>query len=174
MMTAQGADKMATIELIATATFGLEAVVKQELNDLGYRHLTVENGKVTFEAALSDIPRTNMWLRTADRVKWKVGAFRAKSFEELFEKTKALPWAEIFPRNAHFPVSGKSVKSTLYSVPDCQAIVKKAIVEKLKHTYHQDWFAEDGPTYKVEVALLKDMVTLTIDTSGDGLHKRGY
>ena len=165
---------MEKVELIATATFGLEAVVAQELRDLGYTDLTIENGKVTFTADLQAICRTNLWLRTADRVRVKVGEFTATTFEELFEQTKALPWAQWIPENAEFPVTGKSVKSTLYSVPDCQAIVKKAVVESMKQQYKRQWFPEDGPLYKIEVALLKDVATLTIDTSGPGLHKRGY
>lgn len=165
---------MSKLELIATATFGLEAVVAQEVKDLGYSDVTVENGKVTFTGDEEAICRTNLWLRTADRVRLKVGEFKATTFEELFEKTKALPWAEIIPANAEFPVDGKSVKSTLFSVSDCQAIVKKAVVESMKQKYKTQWFDEKGPLYKIEVALLKDIVTLTIDTSGAGLHKRGY
>jgi len=165
---------MAKIELIATATFGLEAVVARELKELGYENLKTENGKVTFVANELAICRTNLWLRSADRVLVKMGEFKALTFEELFQQTKALPWPEWLPLDAHFPVKGKSIKSQLYSVPDCQAIVKKAIVEKMKETYFQEWFEETGPTYTIEVAILKDVVTLTIDTSGPGLHKRGY
>ncbi|CAJ1000850.1 THUMP domain-containing class I SAM-dependent RNA methyltransferase [Brevibacillus aydinogluensis] len=165
---------MQKVELIATATFGLEAVVAQEVRALGYEDVKVDNGKVTFTAGISAIPRANLWLRTADRVRLKMGEFRATTFDELFEKTKALPWSDWLPENATFPVEGKSVKSTLFSVPDCQAIVKKAVVESLKKTYKRDWFEEQGPMYKIEVALLKDVATLTIDTSGPGLHKRGY
>ena len=165
---------MSKIELIATATFGLEAVVAQELKYLGYNDLKVENARVTFIADLSDICRTNLWLRTADRILIKVGEFKAETFEDLFEQTKALPWADWLPENAEFPVEGKSIKSKLFSVPNCQAIVKKAIVEKLKQSYNCDWFEEKGPRYRIEVALLKDIATLTIDTSGTGLHKRGY
>lgn len=165
---------LAKIELIATATFGLETVVKHELLDLGYDNLQVENGKVTFTTELSGIPRANLWLRSADRVKWKIGEFKALSFEELFEQTKALPWEEILPVDAHFPVNGKSHKSQLFSVSDSQAIVKKAIVEKLKEKYKVEWFSEDGSDYTIEVALLNDVATLTLDTSGAGLHKRGY
>lgn len=162
------------MELIATATFGLESIVANELKKLGYEDLVVENGRVLFHGDPSAICRTNLWLRTADRVRLKVGEFRAETFEELFEKTKALPWAELLPANAEFPVEGKSIKSTLFSVPDCQAIVKKAVVESMKKKYKVDWFSEDGPLFKIEVALLKDVATLTIDTSGPGLHKRGY
>jgi putative N6-adenine-specific DNA methylase len=165
---------MTQIELIATSTFGLESVVKQEVMDLGYTDVNVENGKITYKSDLSGIARSNLWLRSADRVKWKIGEFKAYTFDELFERTKALPWSELLPKNAHFPVIGKSIKSELFSVSDCQAIVKKAIVEKMKSKYNLEWFSEDGPDYTVEVALLKNVVTLTIDTSGSGLHKRGY
>ncbi|MED4751532.1 class I SAM-dependent RNA methyltransferase [Brevibacillus choshinensis] len=165
---------MQKVELIATATFGLESVVAEEVKALGYTDVQVENGKVTFTADISAIARTNLWLRTADRVRLKIGEFQATTFDELFEKTKALPWADWITEDATFPVEGKSVKSTLFSVPDCQAIVKKAVVESLKKTYKRDWFDEQGPLFKIEVALLKDVATLTIDTSGPGLHKRGY
>lgn len=161
-------------QLIATAAFGLEAIVAKEVRDLGYENVEVENGKVMFQADAAGIARANLWLRSADRVKWQVGQFRATSFDELFEQTKALPWGEILPRNAEFPVIGKSVKSQLFSVSDCQAIVKKAIVEKMKMKFGMPWFPEDGPLYRIEVSLLKDIATLSIDTSGDGLHKRGY
>lgn len=165
---------MAKIELIATATFGLEAIVAREVRNLGYLDTKTENAKVEFTADESGICRANLWLRSADRVLVKVGQFSALSFEELFEGTKSLPWEIWLPENAKFPVSGKSVNSKLFSVPDCQAIVKKAIVEKMKQRYRKQWFEESGPEYPIEVALLKDMVTLTIDTSGAGLHKRGY
>jgi putative N6-adenine-specific DNA methylase len=165
---------MAEIELIATSAFGLEALVAQELKQLGYTNLKVENGKVTFVANESAICRTNLWLRTAERVLLKLGEFKATTFEELFQQTKALNWPDWLPVDAEFPVEGKSINSTLHSVPDCQAIVKKAVVEKMKEVYTVDWFNETGPKYKIEVALLKDIATLTIDTSGVGLHKRGY
>lgn len=165
---------MNKLELIATATFGLEAIVAQEVRDLGYENVQVENAKVTFTATESAICRSNLWLRTADRVRLKVGEFKATTFDELFEKTKALPWAELLPANANFPVDGKSIKSTLFSISDCQAIVKKAVVESMKRKYKYETFPEDGPLYPLEVALLKDVATLTIDTSGVGLHKRGY
>jgi len=166
---------MNKITLIATAAMGIEALVAKEVRDLGYENVVVDNGKVTFEGDLSAICRANLWLRTADRVKIKVGEFKATTFDELFEKTKALPWEQFLHEDAQFPVTGKSVKSKLFSVSDCQAIVKKAIVERLKKIYRRiTWFEEKGPLYKIEVALLKDVATLTIDTSGIGLHKRGY
>ena len=165
---------MKQIELIATAAFGLEAVVAREVWALGYDDVTVEDGKVTFRADLRAICRANLWLRSADRVLLKIGSFPATTFEELFQGTKRLNWPDWLPKNANFPVQGKSVRSGLFSVPDCQAIVKKAVVEKMKDRYHVEWFKEDGPRYSIEVALLKDVATLTIDTSGSGLHKRGY
>ena len=165
---------MSTLNLIATATFGLESIVAGELKSLGYENLTIENARVAFSGDELSLCRANIMLRTADRIRLKVGEFQATTFDELFEKTKALPWPEIIPANAHFPVDGKSVKSTLFSVSDCQAIVKKAVVESMKKKYKVQWFEEKGPLYKIEVALLKDVATLTIDTSGPGLHKRGY
>ncbi len=162
------------IELIATATFGLESVVAGEVRELGYEDVNVENARVTFTADKEAVCRANLWLRAADRVLLKMGEFKAVTFEELFQQTKDLPWEDWIPEDAAFPVQGKSIKSGLYSVPDCQAIVKKAVVEKLKRKYRRNWFEETGPRYTIEVALLKDVVTLTIDTSGAGLHKRGY
>ncbi|MGI6605875.1 MAG: THUMP domain-containing class I SAM-dependent RNA methyltransferase [Peptococcia bacterium] len=165
---------MSQIDLIATATFGLESVVARELRELGYTEQTVENSRVIFAGDERAVCRTNLWLRTADRVLIKMGQFKAFSFEELFQQTKALPWGDWLPVDAEFPVEGKSINSLLHSVPDCQAIVKKAVVEKMKEKYKVSWFPEKGPRYKIEVAILKDVVTLTIDTSGPGLHKRGY
>lgn len=165
---------MGKFDLIATATFGLEAVVARQIKELGYTDVRVENSRVIFKGDEEAICRGNLWLRSADRLFIRMGEFKALTFEELFEKTKALPWADILPRNACFPVEGKSIKSKLFSVPDCQAIVKKAIVEELKERYKQSWFEEDGPRYTIEVGLLKDIATLTIDSSGPGLHKRGY
>jgi len=165
---------MSKLHLIATSAFGIESVVARELKWLGYDDQQVENGRVTFAGDEEAICRSNIWLRSADRVLVKMGEFKALTFDELFEGTKALPWDEWLPENAEFPVEGKSVNSQLSSVPDCQAIVKKAIVEKMKQRYKKEWFEENGPLYRIEVSLLKDMATLTIDTSGPGLHKRGY
>ena len=167
-------DKMSKYELIATTAFGIEAITARELKKLGYSEQKVENGKVIFEGDELAICRSNLWLRTADRILIKMGSFKALTFDELFEQTKALPWEEIIPEDAEFPVEGKSIDSKLFSVSDCQAIVKKAIVERLKLKYKCEWFNESGPKYRIEVALLKDIATLTIDTSGAGLHKRGY
>jgi putative N6-adenine-specific DNA methylase len=129
---------MSKIDLIATATFGLEAVVAREVRDLGYQEVKVENARVTFTGDEAAICRTNLWLRAADRVLVKLGEFQARNFEELFQQTRALPWADWLPENAAFPVEGKSIKSQLHSVPDCQAIVKKAVVEKLKQRYRRE------------------------------------
>ncbi|MFJ7745936.1 class I SAM-dependent RNA methyltransferase [Peribacillus sp. NPDC097295] len=165
---------MKQFDIIATSAMGLESIVAKEVRDLGY-DCQVENGKIMYKGDQSAIARSNLWLRSADRVKIKVAEFKAYSFDELFEKTKALNWEDYLSADVEFPVSGKSVKSQLYSVPDCQAIVKKAIVDRLKSKYKQvSWFEETGPLFKIEVSILKDLVTLTIDTSGAGLHKRGY
>src|SRR5699024_2457633 len=162
------------VTLLATSAMGLESIVAKEVRDLGYDPV-VDNGKVLFEAPLSAIPRCNLWLRVADRVKLVIGEVKVETFDELFEATKALPWEQFIPEDGAFPVSGKSHKSVLYSVPDCQSIVKKAIVDrlKLKHGVARN-MPETGSLYKVEVALLHNIATLTIDTSGAGLHKRGY
>ncbi|SIO11829.1 putative N6-adenine-specific DNA methylase [Carnobacterium alterfunditum] len=165
---------MKTFKLVATAASGIEALVGKEIKDLGYE-CQVENGKVFFEGTEKDIAKTNLWLRTADRVKIIVGEFDAYEFDELFEKTKALPWEDLLPMDANFPVAGKSIKSKLYSVSDCQSIVKKAIVDRLSDVYHRNTrLPETGSLYQLEVALLKDKVTLTLDTTGPSLFKRGY
>ena len=141
------------INYIATATFGLEACVKREVIKLGFENVRTFDGRVEFTGDESAIPRANLWLRCAGRVFVKMGEFKATSFEELFQGTKALPWGDWIPVDGKFTVVGKSVKSTLHSVPDCQAIVKKAIVEKLKEKYDVDWFDETGAEYTVQVAL---------------------
>lgn len=162
------------MELIAVTLFGLESLVAKEIRDLGYETIKVEDGRVTFEGDETAICEANLWLRTAERVLIKVGEFEATSFDMLFEKTKALPWSDWLPENAAFPVKGYSLKSDLFSVPDCQGIIKKAIVEKMKQRYNKDWFDEKGPCYQVQFSLLKNKAVLMIDTSGEGLHKRGY
>ncbi|TFB24002.1 class I SAM-dependent RNA methyltransferase [Filobacillus milosensis] len=163
------------IKLIATAAMGLESLVKNEVIKLGYENVQTENGRIIYDADLSGIARSNLWLRTADRVKLLMGEFEAYSFEELFEQTKALPWEEWISKDGFIHVVGKSHKSKLYSVPDCQSIVKKAIVSRLQQAHNlQSRLKETGARYKVEVAILKDKVTLSLDTSGSGLHKRGY
>ncbi|HPO04797.1 MAG TPA: class I SAM-dependent RNA methyltransferase [Bacillota bacterium] len=165
---------MSRLELIATATFGLEAVVKREIEALGYKILQSEDGKITYLGDEKAVARSNLWLRSADRVLVRIGEFNAVSFEELFQQTAALPWEEWIPMDGKFTVNGTSVKSKLYSISDCQAIVKKAIVERLKRTYNVEQFPETGAAYTVKATLLKDRVTVTLDTSGPGLHKRGY
>lgn len=162
------------LELIATATFGLEAVVKREIQELGYKVIKAEDGKITFLGDEKAIVRSNLWLRSADRVLLKMGEFTATEFEELFQQTKAIPWETLIPIDGKFTVTGTSVKSKLHSVPACQSIVKKAIVERMSDYYCIDHFEETGAEYTVKTTILKDRVTLTIDTSGQGLHKRGY
>ena len=166
---------MKYIELIAPCHFGLESVLKREILDLGYEISKVEDGRVTFLGDAEAICRANIFLRTAERILLKVGEFRAVTFEELFEKTKALAWEAYVPANGKFWVTkSASVKSKLFSPSDIQSIMKKAMVERLKKVYHQEWFPEDGASYPVRVFLMKDVVTIGIDTSGVSLHKRGY
>ncbi|WP_256760447.1 class I SAM-dependent RNA methyltransferase [Cohnella sp. WQ 127256] len=165
---------MSKYELIATTPMGLEAVLSRELKNLGYEDQLVENGRVTFYGTEKDICITNMWLRTAGRILIKMGEFEARTFDELFEGTKALAWPDWIPEDGEFPVDGRSHKSQLSSVPACQGIVKKAIVEKMKQKYNTEWFQETGARYVAEVTLLNDVATLTLDTTGAGLHKRGY
>lgn len=165
---------MAQLDLIATSTFGLEAVVARELVALGYESKTIQSGRILFQADESAVARANLWLRSSDRVLLRLGTFAAKDFGELFDQTYALPWEEWISPDAAFPVSGRSVKSQLSSVPACQKIVKKALVEKLRAAHHVEELPETGTKYSVEVALLEDQATLTLDTTGAGLHKRGY
>lgn len=165
---------MQKYQLIATAAAGVEALVGKELRELGYQ-TQVENGRVHFEGTMSDVLRTNLWLRIADRVKIVVGEFDARNFDELFEQTKALAWEDLLPLDANFPVEGKSHHSQLHHVPTVQAMVKKAIVERLSQVYHRRTrLPETGATYPLEVAIAKDHVLLTLDTSGSSLFKRGY
>lgn len=166
---------MRKIELIAPCHFGLEAVLKREIVDLGYEISAVEDGRVTFYGDEDAICRANIFLRTAERILVKVGSFRAVTFEELFEKTKALPWEEFIPKNGKFWVAkAASVKSKLFSPSDIQSIMKKAMVRRLSEKYKIEWFPEDGAAYPVRAFLMKDVVTVGIDTSGVSLHKRGY
>ncbi|EIE3636153.1 class I SAM-dependent RNA methyltransferase [Staphylococcus pseudintermedius] len=161
-------------QLLAVCPMGLESIVAKEVQDLGYE-TRVENGRIYFEGDASAIVKANLWLRTADRVKLIVGQFEAVTFDSLFEQTKNLPWEQFIPTDGQFPVQGRSLKSKLFSVPDVQAITKKAIVERLKNAHQvSGWLDESGAKYPVEVAILKDKVLLTIDTSGSGLNKRGY
>ena len=166
---------MNTFELIATSTFGIESIVRHEVEELGYEINEVADGKITYTGDIEAIVLSNLWLRSADRVLLKMGEFKALTFETLFNETAAIPWENWITPDAKFTVNGKSVKSTLFSVSDCQSIVKKAIVTRLQKVYGIEWFEESGPSYTVQVSLLKDIATLTIDTTGnEGLHKRGY
>ena len=166
---------MRTYELIAPCHFGLETVLKKEIIDLGYEISQVEDGRVTFTGDAEAICRANVGLRTAERVLLKIGSFQAFTFEELFDRTKELPWEEYIPVDGRFWVTkATSIKSKLFSPSDIQSLVKKAIVERLKTVYHVSWFGEDGASYPIRVFLMKDTVTVAIDTSGDSLHKRGY
>ena len=166
---------MKRFELIAPCHFGLEAILKREILNLGYEISEVEDGRVSFYGDAEAICQANIFLRTAERVLLKVGSFRAVSFEGLFEETKKLPWEEYIPRNGKFWVAkAASVKSKLFSTSDIQSIMKKAMVRKLQERYHMEWFPEDGASYPVRVFLKKDVVTVGIDTTGVSLHKRGY
>lgn len=166
---------METIQLVAPCHFGMEAVLKREIYDLGYDITKVEDGRVTFEGDLETICRSNIFLRTAERVMVQIGRFRATTFDELYENMKALPWEDWIPQDGKFWVKkASSVKSKLFSASDIQSICKKAMVDRLKMTYHTDWFKEDGASFPVRIFLLKDEVTVALDTTGDPLHKRGY
>ena len=164
-----------TYEFIAPCHFGMEAVLKREILKLGLEIVKVEDGKVTFKGDETAFARANMFLRTTERILLKVGSFKASTFDELFEGTKALPWENYIPRDGKFWVTkANSVRSVLFSPSDIQSIMKKAMVERLKLKYKIDWFSETGADYPVRVSILKDEVTVGIDTSGDSLHKRGY
>ncbi len=165
---------MQKVSLIATATFGLESVVAREVKDLGYEVDSVQDGRVYFQAGVDAICRCNLWLRSADRLLLNIGSFDAFDFGELFDNTYDLPWQDWLPVDARFPVNGRSIRSQLSSVPACQRIVKKAIVQKIMDSYATNYVSETGAEYIIEVALLKDKATLTLDTTGVGLHKRGY
>ncbi len=162
------------LELIATATFGLEAVVKREIEKLGYKILKSEDGKITFLGDERAIVRANLWLRAADRVQIKMAEFMAYEFEDLFQQMKAIPWEEWIPIDGKFVVNGSSVKSKLSSVPACQSVAEKALIERLKEFYYVDYFEKTGASYDIKITILKDRVTVTLDTTGPGLHKRGY
>jgi putative N6-adenine-specific DNA methylase len=166
---------MKQFEYISPCHFGLESVLKRELTDLGMEITKVEDGKVSYTGDGNTCARANMFLRTTERVLLKIASFKAETFDELFEKTKALPWEEYIPENGKFWVAkANSVNSKLFSPSDIQSIIKKAIVERMKLKYKLDWFAEDGDPYPLRVTILKDEVTVCIDTSGESLHRRGY
>lgn len=166
---------MRTFDLLVPCHFGLETVLKREIYDLGYEITKVEDGRVTFEGDEEAICRANIFLRTAERVMIQVGRFKATTFEELFQGIKNLPWEEYIPEDGKFWVKkASSINSKLFSPSDIQSIAKKAMVERMKQKYHKEWFKEDGAAYPVRIFLLKDEVTVALDTSGDSLHKRGY
>lgn len=166
---------MNEVELIAPCHFGLEAVLKKEILDLGYEIISVEDGRITFKGDETAIPRANIFIRTAERILLKMGSFNASDFDELFEGTKAIPWEEYLPRDAKFWVTKATTnKSALFSGSAIQSIVKKAIVERMKQTYRVNRFEEDGDEYPIRVFIFKDMVSIGLDTSGTSLHKRGY
>ena len=166
---------MADYELIAPCHFGMEAVLKREIQKLGYNILKVEDGKVTFAGDEAAIVRANIFLRTTERILIKIGSFQATTFDELFEGTKALPWEQFIPEDGKFWVAkATSIKSKLFSPSDIQSIMKKAMVDRLKKKYNVNWFPEDGASFPLRVTIMKDVVTVGLDTSGDSLHKRGY
>ena len=166
---------MRIFDLLVPCHFGLEAVLKREIYDLGYEITKVEDGRVTFEGDEEAVCRANIFLRTAERVMIQVGRFKATTFEELFQGIKNLPWEEYIPEDGKFWVKkASSINSKLFSPSDIQSIAKKAMVERMKQKYHKEWFKEDGAAYPVRIFLLKDEVTVALDTSGDSLHKRGY
>jgi Predicted N6-adenine-specific DNA methylase len=168
-------EKMDNYDFIAPCHFGLEAVLKKEIINLGYKITKTEDGKVTFTGDTSAICRANIFLRTTERVLLKAGSFKATTFDELFEGTKAIPWEQFIPENGKFWVAkATSIKSKLFSPSDIQSIMKKAIVERLKSKYNINWFQEDGASFPIRVTIMKDEVTVGIDTSGESLHKRGY
>ena len=162
------------LELIATCLFGLEKLLGEEIDALGYERLDTMDGRVTFVGDERAVFVSNLRLRFAERVFIKLGSFRAESFEDLFEGTKSLPWESFIGRNDSFPVKGHAIRSKLFSVPDCQSIVKKAVVQRLSEIYGIKWFSEEGVKYQIEFFIFKDIATLMIDTSGVALHKRGY
>ena len=165
---------MENIKLIATTNMGLEAVTKRELQDLGYKDLEVSDGKIKISCQLKDIAILNLRLRTAERVLLLIDSFRAETFEELFDKVFEIRWWDYIAEEDQFIIQGRSRKSKLFSISDCQRITEKAIIEKLKMKYKVSWFEKSGPRVKIEVSLLNDIAEITMDTSGDGLHKRGY
>ncbi|MBE6554864.1 MAG: class I SAM-dependent RNA methyltransferase [Ruminococcaceae bacterium] len=162
------------MEFVATCLFGLEKQLGEEIDALGCRRLDTMDGRVTFEGKEEDLARANLRLRCAERVYIRVGSFPARSFTELFDGCRALPFEDYIGKDDAFPVKGHAIRSTLFSVPDCQSIVKKAVVERLGQAYGIKWFSEEGSRYQIEFFIFKDVATLMIDTSGRALHKRGY
>lgn len=165
---------MNNLKIVCPCHFGLESVLKFEAKKIGAENITVNDGRVSFTGDFSTLVRANLWLSTAERVLIELGSFHATSFEELFQGVKALPFEDFIGKDDQFPVKGYSLDSTLHSVPDCQSIIKKAIVERLKQKYNISWFEENGNVYKIRFSLHKDIATIYLDSTGQGLHKRGY
>lgn len=165
---------MSFLHIVATSAFGLESIVVRELNKIGVEKTEVENGRISYRGDYQTIVKSNIWLRCADRVMINLASFRAEDFEELFQGALAVEWANFIPVNGNMHVIGKSVNSKLHSVPACQSIVKKAVIEAMKRKYKSGYFEESGPEYRIEISMLNDTATLTLDASGAGLHKRGY
>jgi len=162
------------LTLCAVSLFGLEGVTADECRRLGFENVRAETGKVFFDGDIATVATANLWLRTAERVLIRMGGGQALTYTQLFDITKALPWEDFIPVDAEFPVKGYTLNSALHSLPDCQSIIKKAIVERLKTVHHTDWFEESGERVRIQFSLMKDEYAVYIDTSGDGLHKRGY
>lgn len=165
---------MEKYHLIATTEFGLEAVVKRECLKLNFKNIRSSNGKVEFDGDEHTIAMANVHLRSAERVLIKLAEFKATSFEDLYQGVRKVDISNILPEDAEFPVNGRSLKSILHSVPDCQSIVKKALVDNMSDLYGKKWFKEDGDRFIFEISLFKNLASLTLDTTGEGLHKRGY
>ena len=162
------------LELCAPCLFGLEGPLGNELRHMGMQNVRPENGRVRFSGTEADIARANLRSRFGERILIELGRFPADTFDNLFEGVKALPWEQFIPKNGAFPVKGYSLESKLHSVPDCQKIIKKAVVERLKQRYHLSWFTEDGAVYQIQFSIMHDTAVLYLDTTGTGLHKRGY
>lgn len=162
------------LEFVCPCHFGIESVLSGEIKRMGAENIKTTDGRVQFSGGIEFLPRANLMLRTAERVLLKMGEFEANAFDELFEKTKSLPWENWIGKLDRFPVKGHSINSQLRSVPDCQAIIKKAVVDRLKQSYKINWFLETGCLYRIQFSIIKNVVSLYIDTSGEGLHKRGY
>lgn len=165
---------MEKFRIMATTTFGLEAVAKREITDLGFEDITVSDGYVEFSGTAEDVVKANLWLRTADKILIVLNRFKAITFEDLFQGVNSIKWENLMPENAKFIVTGKSFKSQLSSVPACQSISEKAVIKAMQRKYKIAHFPKDGDEYTIQVALLKDTVTVTLNTSGPSLHKRGY
>ena len=163
-----------SLHFVVPCLFGLEGLAAEELRRMDLQEVSAENGRVRFSGDESALARANLRLRTGERVLLELGRFEAQTFDALFEQTRALPWERWIPKNAAFPVAGHSLNSKLFSVPDCQRIIKKAVVERLKARYHLSWFEESAETVQIRFSIMKDQVSLCLDTSGEGLHKRGY